>query len=57
MVNRRYAIAAGLTVLLVTSGRAEIIEQILVRVNGELFTKTDLETRQVDTTRQNSSQP
>jgi peptidyl-prolyl cis-trans isomerase SurA len=27
--------------------RAEIIEQILVRVNGELFTKTDLETRQI----------
>ena len=27
--------------------RAEIIEQILVRVNGEVFTKTDLETRQV----------
>jgi peptidyl-prolyl cis-trans isomerase SurA len=29
------------------TGRAEIIEQILVKVNGELFTKTDLETRQV----------
>jgi len=27
--------------------RAEIIEQILVKVNGEIFTKTDLETRQV----------
>src|SRR5262245_55029223 len=26
---------------------AEIIEQILVKVNGEIFTKTDLETRQV----------
>src|SRR5437764_3469204 len=27
--------------------RAEIIEQILVKVNGEVFTKSDLETRQV----------
>jgi peptidyl-prolyl cis-trans isomerase SurA len=31
----------------ITTARAEIIEQILVRVNGEVFTKTDLETRQV----------
>lgn len=27
--------------------RAEVIEQILVKVNGEIFTKTDLEARQV----------
>jgi hypothetical protein len=33
--------------LLSTTARAEIIEQILVKVNGELFTKSDLETRQV----------
>ncbi len=26
--------------------RAEVIEQILVRVNGEVFTKSDLEARQ-----------
>jgi peptidyl-prolyl cis-trans isomerase SurA len=32
--------------------RAEIIEQILVKVNGEIFTKTDLETRQVAALRQ-----
>ena len=31
---------------------AEIIEQILVKVNGEIFTKTDLETRQVAALRQ-----
>ena len=30
-----------------SSARAEIIEEILVKVNGEVFTKTDLETRQV----------
>ena len=29
------------------AARAEIIEQILVKVNGEVFTKTDLENRQV----------
>jgi peptidyl-prolyl cis-trans isomerase SurA len=32
--------------------RADIIEQVLVRVNGEVFTKTDLETRQVDALRE-----
>jgi len=39
-------VLAGATVL-----RAEIIEQILVKVNGEIFTKTDLETRQISTLR------
>ena len=37
---------AGLATCPITV-RAEIIEQILVKVNGEVFTKTDLETRQV----------
>jgi len=32
--------------------RGEIIEQILVKVNGEIFTKTDLEQRQVAALRQ-----
>jgi peptidyl-prolyl cis-trans isomerase SurA len=36
---------------------AEIIEQILVKVNGEIFTKTDLETRQVRELRQKGLQP
>jgi hypothetical protein len=31
--------------------RAEIIEQVLVKVNGEIFTKTDLEARQVSALR------
>ena len=35
---------------------AEIIEQILVKVNGEIFTKTDLENRQVATLRQRGDQ-
>jgi peptidyl-prolyl cis-trans isomerase SurA len=37
--------------LAVTPARAEIIEQILVKVNGEILTKTDLETRQVQALR------
>ena len=52
MINRRFAAVAGLFVFLALPGRAEIIEQILVRVNGELFTKTDLETRQVGALRE-----
>jgi parvulin-like peptidyl-prolyl isomerase len=40
--------------LLTSAGlRAEIIEQILVKVNGEIFTKSDLEQRQVLVLRQN----
>ena len=35
---------------------AEIIEQILVKVNGEIFTKTDLEQRQVAALRQKGQQ-
>jgi peptidyl-prolyl cis-trans isomerase SurA len=48
--------AAIATVLLAASVRAEIIEQILVKVNGEIFTKTDLETRQVQALRQSGQQ-
>src|SRR6266700_3421026 len=40
----------------VVSVRAEIIEQILVKVNGEIFTKTDLEQRQIATLRQKGQQ-
>src|SRR5262245_32422287 len=36
--------------------RAEIIEQVLVKVNGEIFTKTDLEGRQVAALRQMGQQ-
>jgi peptidyl-prolyl cis-trans isomerase SurA len=48
-------VAAGV----VASGavlRAEIIEQVLVKVNGEIFTKIDLEERQVQALRQNGQQ-
>ena len=36
---------------------AEIIEQILVKVNGEILTKTDLEQRQVQAIRAKGIQP
>jgi len=36
--------------------RAEVIEQILVKVNGEIFTKSDLEARQVAALRQQLGQ-
>ncbi len=37
-------------------GRTEILEQILVKVNGEIFTKTELENRQVVLLRQRNQQ-
>ena len=42
--------------LAVGVARAEIIEQILVKVNGEIFTKTDLEQLQVAALRQRGQQ-
>jgi peptidyl-prolyl cis-trans isomerase SurA len=48
-------LALGLLVAPVIVG-AEIIEQILVKINGEIFTKTDLETRQVQAMRQRGIQ-
>jgi peptidyl-prolyl cis-trans isomerase SurA len=40
-----FAVAASVAV------RAQVIEQVLVKVNGEVFTKSDLEVRQVDALR------
>jgi peptidyl-prolyl cis-trans isomerase SurA len=59
MTNRyrfRAAIAALGLLLAPAIVGAEIIEQILVKVNGEIFTKTDLETRQVRELRQKGLQ-
>lgn len=54
-MQKRFSLTSGLAVVfalaLGVAGRAEIIEQILVKVNGEIFTKTDLEARQVATLR------
>src|SRR5206468_8554047 len=59
MTNTRTAVAILLTVIGLASAaglRAEIIEQILVKVNGEIFTKSDLEQRQVSALRQKGQQ-
>jgi peptidyl-prolyl cis-trans isomerase SurA len=50
-------VAAALLLLISSVAlRAEIVEQILVKVNGEIFTKTDLEQRQVLVLRQRGQQ-
>src|SRR5205085_7460036 len=48
--------AAVLVALSLPTLRAEIIEQILVKVNGEILTKTDLEARQIAVLRQRGQQ-
>jgi peptidyl-prolyl cis-trans isomerase SurA len=48
----RAAAVAVVAVGLAQTARSEILEQVLVKVNGEIFTKTDLETRQVSEIRQ-----
>jgi len=49
------ALAVGCA-LFVAHPHAEIIEHILVKVNGEIFTKTDLESRQIVALRQSGQQ-
>src|SRR5215470_16767987 len=51
MKTKALAVAI-LSLAVAGSLRAEIIEQILVKVNGEIFTKSDLEQRQVAVLRQ-----
>src|SRR6478752_10171975 len=51
-LSRSASFAALLCVVFVAGARSEIIEQVLVKVNGEIFTKSDLETRQVQEIRQ-----
>src|SRR6266567_1782287 len=52
----RPALAALVIVAATVLARGEIIEQILVKVNGEIFTKSDLEQRQVAALRQKGQQ-
>src|SRR6266705_546193 len=52
----RTVLALLLVIVRVSAVRAEIIEQILVKVNGEIFTKSDLEQRQVAALRQKGQQ-
>jgi len=49
---RNIVIAAVMVVLAIASPRADIIEQVLVKVNGEIITKSDLEGRQIAALRQ-----
>jgi len=49
-------LAAALVVALVSFAHGEVIEQVLVKVNGDIFTKSDLETRQVEALRQMGQQ-
>src|SRR5712691_5806580 len=49
---KKIVLAAVLSLAAAVVPRAEIIEQILVKVNGEIFTKSDLEQRQVTALRQ-----
>jgi peptidyl-prolyl cis-trans isomerase SurA len=49
-------IPVALLVFLSAGLRAEIVEQILVKVNGDIFTKTDLEQRQISALRQKGQQ-
>src|SRR5947209_1910626 len=51
-MNTKILLPVLLVVAAVTAARGEIIEQILVKVNGEIFTKSDLEQRQVAALRQ-----
>ncbi len=46
-MKHKVSIALCALVAAVAVARAEIIEQVLVKVNGEIFTKSDLEERQV----------
>jgi parvulin-like peptidyl-prolyl isomerase len=56
MKSKTLLATAALVVLLPFAPRAEIIEQVLVKVNGEIFTKTELEQRQVLALRQRGQQ-
>jgi parvulin-like peptidyl-prolyl isomerase len=51
-----WTVLAVVAVAALAVAHAEIIEQVLVKVNGEIFTKTELEARQVALLRQRGQQ-
>src|SRR5262245_35068818 len=60
MKKSAYALISGVVVaVLLASPRltAEILEQVLVKVNGKILTKTDLEQRQLGALRQAGNLP
>src|SRR5262252_4996395 len=59
MTYRNLLRVVGVVALSLSAGsiaRPEILEQVLVKVNGEIFTKSDLETKQVQEIRQRGKQ-
>jgi parvulin-like peptidyl-prolyl isomerase len=52
MTRRTTAVSAALIVAALAAPRADILEQVLVKVNGDIITKTDLEQRQIAVLRQ-----
>jgi peptidyl-prolyl cis-trans isomerase SurA len=52
MKKQLFAAATVFATILVVPMRAEIIEQVLVKVNGDIITKTELEARQVSALRE-----
>ena len=57
-MNQLFRLAAGLVLALMLAlpVRGQIIEQVLVKVNGEIITKTELEGRQIAAIRQRMNQ-
>ena len=49
---RSASFALVLSAALVAGARSEILEQVLVKINGEIFTKSDLEAKQIEVIRQ-----
>jgi parvulin-like peptidyl-prolyl isomerase len=56
-IRRSLAVVALLLMAGPLAGSAEIIEQVLVKVNGDIITKTDLEARQISALRQRDVDP
>jgi peptidyl-prolyl cis-trans isomerase SurA len=52
MIQRTMAVSALLAVATLAAPRADILEQVLVKVNGDIITKTELEQRQIAALRQ-----
>lgn len=52
MTRRTVTVSAALIVAALAAPRADILEQVLVKVNGDIITKTELEQRQIATLRQ-----
>ena len=54
IISRLVAAAAAVAVLAAPAAQAQVIEQVLVKVNGDIITKTELEQRQIETLRRSN---